>query len=301
MNKLDNLIAKINLKKVSILCLILAAITLLVFFTTIGILYRERICFSICYGKLVSLSKKQDESAIIAAATETAKSSGDVVDIIITDSENNVIFSSSGRITDTFAINRINNSNYFSSSCFPDTVLCRVSKKELVINSVFSKRIDEIIEDYTEGDSADTSMPDAVYIFNFMKNVGSGLRICLILSPTPVPGGALVLKAFAAAAMMFFMLYWIIVALWMYQDAMKCMLPKAYWGLIGLFTNIVGLIVYKVYKIFGSICPNCGKYHTSANVFCTSCGTKIGQTCGKCGFRIHSGDKYCGKCGSKIE
>ena len=48
------------------------------------------------------------------------------------------------------------------------------------------------------------------------------------------------------------------IALWMYKDAAKCRLSSLYWGLIGLFTNLIGLIVYKIYKHSATLCPACG-------------------------------------------
>lgn len=71
------------------------------------------------------------------------------------------------------------------------------------------------------------------------------------------------IKAAAALAMLFFCVYWVLIALWMYNDASKCRLSPLYWGLIGLFTNLIGLIVYKIYKRGMTVCPelrHCPEY-----------------------------------------
>lgn len=51
----------------------------------------------------------------------------------------------------------------------------------------------------------------------------------------------------------------------MYRDAAKCRLSPLYWGLIGLFTNLIGLIVYKIYKRSMTICPVCGAAQSAKN------------------------------------
>lgn len=51
----------------------------------------------------------------------------------------------------------------------------------------------------------------------------------------------------------------------MYRDAAKCRLSPLYWGLIGLFTNLIGLIVYKIYKRSMTACPVCCAAQSAEN------------------------------------
>ena len=44
----------------------------------------------------------------------------------------------------------------------------------------------------------------------------------------------------------------------MYKDAYKSKLYPVLWGLIGLFTNVIGLIVYLIYKKGNVTCDKCG-------------------------------------------
>lgn len=60
---------------------------------------------------------------------------------------------------------------------------------------------------------------------NVHKN---GSRIYVITIPTSVPGGMTALKVTAARAMLFFCVYWVLIALWMYRDAAKCKLSGLY-------------------------------------------------------------------------
>lgn len=50
----------------------------------------------------------------------------------------------------------------------------------------------------------------------------------------------------------------IILALWVYQNARKSKLSAPVWGIITLFTNIAGVLVYLIYKHINGICGFCG-------------------------------------------
>lgn len=82
----------------------------------------------------------------------------------------------------------------------------------------------------------------------------------------------------------------------MYKDASKCRLSPLYWGLIGLLTNLVGLIVYKIYKRGMALCPSCG----TAHLYCSACGTQLGTRCENCGCKVGAKDSFCHHCGNKI-
>lgn len=104
-----------------------------------------------------------------------------------------------------------------------------------------------------------------------------------------------------AAAVLFFSVYWVLIALWMYKDAAKCRLPPIYWGLIGLFTNVIGLIVYKIYKRSMAACTSCGAAQGADHLYCSFCGSQLGKRCDSCGCKIGSKDSYCHRCGNKIK
>lgn len=61
----------------------------------------------------------------------------------------------------------------------------------------------------------------------------------------------------------------------MYRGAAKCRLSPLYWGLIGLFTNLIGLIVYKIYKRSMTVCPVCGAAQSVEHLYCSCCGNEI--------------------------
>ena len=130
------------------------------------------------------------------------------------------------------------------------------------------------------------------------KNDGS-TKAYVISNPQSVPYGMLSLKIAASVIMLLFMIYLIIVALWVYQNARKSKLSAPVWGIITLFTNVAGVLVYLIYKHINGICGFCGAVQSRGNIFCTECGKKIGITCDECGHFLKLSDNYCPKCGHK--
>ena len=90
------------------------------------------------------------------------------------------------------------------------------------------------------------------------------------------------------------------VALWLYKDAAACKLSPLYWGLIGLFTNLVGLIVYKIYKRSMAVCTGCGAAQPAEHLYCSCCGAALGARCNSCGSKVGAKDSFCHHCGNKI-
>ena len=86
----------------------------------------------------------------------------------------------------------------------------------------------------------------------------------------------------------------------MYKDVSKCRLSPIYWGLIGLLTNLVGLIVYKIYKRGMALCPSCGTAQSADHLYCSACGTQLGTRCENCGCKVGAKDSFCHHCGNKI-
>lgn len=87
----------------------------------------------------------------------------------------------------------------------------------------------------------------------------------------------------------------------MYRDAAKCRLSPLYWGLIGLFTNLIGLIVYKVYKRSMTVCLVCGAAQSVEHLYCSCCGTQLGTRCERCGCKVSAKDSFCCHCGNEIK
>ncbi|MCL2508997.1 MAG: zinc ribbon domain-containing protein [Oscillospiraceae bacterium] len=129
----------------------------------------------------------------------------------------------------------------------------------------------------------------------------NGETVVLLFDFRPVPRAALALRIVAAAVMLFFMLYWALVALWVYADAQKSKLRGETWGLLALFTNIAGLLVYLIYKGINQVCYQCRAVMGRENTYCTNCGAKLGETCAGCGGAVGKHSGFCGRCGQAQE
>jgi len=65
-------------------------------------------------------------------------------------------------------------------------------------------------------------------------------------------------------------------------------------------SNIIGLIVYKIYKRSMAICPACGTAQSAEHLYCSACGAQLGKRCESCGCKVGAKDSFCHHCGNKI-
>lgn len=261
------------------------------FVGTVGYLYRERLNFAWQYSRL---EEAKDSEKLRAAAQKTASASADVVDVLILDENNRVTFSAKNSefVGGTLELAKVGaEKKYLASAAYPDAVFQYVKSEEFMLNSIINKDFGKFRTDYDDDSAFESGLASkTIYLLSRVNVHKSGSRIYVITIPTSVPGGMTALKVTAALAMRFFCVYWVLIALWMYRDAAKCKLSGLYWGLIGLLTNLIGLIVYKIYKRSTAICPACGAAQNAGHLFCTFCGSPLGKRCGACGSKVGAKD-----------
>lgn len=302
MNKLEAMLSKWNFKKIAIWYLILAIVAGLACAGSVGYIYRERLQFAWQYSRL---EEAQDETALQAAVDKTAAASGDVVDVLILDGSNQVTYSAkhsqfaSGKLE---LVKAGSEKKYLVSASHPDAVFQYVKGDEFMLNSILSQDFGKIRSDYDDDSAFESSLSaKSIYMLSRVGVRGSDSKVYVLTVPTSVPGGMTALKVTAALAMLFFCVYWVLVALWLYKDAAKCRLSPLYWGLIGLFTNLIGLIVYKICKRSMAVCPSCGTAQSASHLFCSFCGSQLGTRCEQCGSKVGEKDSFCHHCGNQIK
>ncbi len=97
-----------------------------------------------------------------------------------------------------------------------------------------------------------------------------------------------------------FVVYWLLVALWLYQAAVRSAMSPLLWGLLGLAGNLAAVAVFLVVRGFLRIrCPACGHWQ-AASPFCGHCGTALNTKCPACGAAVKQNDRFCGACGEKL-
>lgn len=301
MNKLEKILSKWNFKKIAVWYLILALAAGLCCTGAVGYLYRERLNFAWQYSRL---EEAKNDDALKAAARKTAAASADVVDVLILDGSNRVTYSVKDSAFAAGALELVkagSEKKYLISDAHPDAVFQYVRSEEFMLNSIINKDFGKIRSDYDDDSAFDGDLSGkTIYMLGRAKVHHSDSKVYVITVPTSLPGGMTALKASAALAMLFFCVYWVLIALWLYRDAARCGLSPLYWGLIGLFTNIIGLIVYKIYKRSMAICPACGTAQSADHLYCSACGTQLGTRCESCGCKVGPKDSFCHHCGNQI-
>lgn len=302
MNRLEKMLSKWNFKKIAVWYLVLAVITGVLCGGTVGYLYRQRLKFAWQYARL---EEAKTPEALRMAADKTAAASEDVVDILVVDENQQVLYSAkdSKFAAGPLTLTKVGDAKkYLASADYPDAVFLQVKGDEFMLNSIVSHDFGKIRSEYDDESAFENGLSaKTVYMLNRVQARKAGGTAYVITRPTSVPGGETALKVTAALAMLLVCVYWVLVALWMYRDAARCKLSPLYWGLIGLFTNLIGLIVYKIYKHSATLCPACGAAQSAGHLYCSFCGAQLGARCANCGGKVGAKDSFCHHCGNKIK
>ena len=302
MNRLEKMLSKWNFKKIAVWYLVLAVITGVLCGGTVGYLYRQRLKFAWQYARL---EEAKTQEALRTAADKTAAASEDVVDILVVDENQQVLYSAkdSKFAAGPLTLTKVGDAKkYLASADYPDAVFLQVKGDEFMLNSIVSHDFGKIRSEYDDESAFENGLSaKTVYMLNRIQVRKAGGTAYVITRPTSVPGGETALKVTAALALLLVCVYWVLVALWMYRDAARCKLSPLYWGLIGLFTNLIGLIVYKIYKHSATLCPACGAAQSAGHLYCSFCGAQLGARCANCGGKVGAKDSFCHHCGNKIK
>ena len=302
MNRLEKMLSKWNFKKIAVWYLVLAVVAGLICGGTVGYLYRQRLKFAWQYARL---EEAKTQEALRTAADKTAAASEDVVDILVVDENHQVLYSAkdSKFAAGPLTLTKVGDAKkYLASADYPDAVFLQVKGDEFMLNSIVSHDFGKIRSEYDDESAFENGLSaKTVYMLNRIQVRKAGGTAYVITRPTSVPGGETALKVTAALAMLLVCVYWVLVALWMYRDAARCKLSPLYWGLIGLFTNLIGLIVYKIYKHSATLCPACGAAQSAGHLYCSFCGAQLGARCANCGGKVGAKDSFCHHCGNKIK
>lgn len=304
MNKFEKMLSGWNFKKIVAVYIIAAVIALIGCCAAVGVVFHDRISFAYQYTRLEESLDRDHNRFLHSAMVKTAASSEDVVDILALDQNNNVVDSAKNSV---FAKEKLElmqsgeRRKYLSAADHPDVVFKYVKNDEFMLNSIINTDFGEIRHEYDD-DSFYRPEDSAkeIYMLSCIRNHDSNVKIYVISNPTTVPGGMAVLSVTAAIAVFFFMIYWVLIALWLYRDAAISKLSPLLWGLIGLFTNIIGVIVYEIYKKGCALCPGCGAAQNISHLFCSYCGAPLGKRCANCGGKVGGKDSFCHRCGHNL-
>lgn len=109
-----------------------------------------------------------------------------------------------------------------------------------------------------------------------------------------VSAAAIVLTLLAAA-------YWLLVAAWLYQAAVRSKMNGLLWFLAGLCGNILAALLFLLLRSSRrQKCPACGRWQLGKRWFCADCGAEMSKNCPGCGMLCSAGDTYCSRCGRPL-
>lgn len=117
----------------------------------------------------------------------------------------------------------------------------------------------------------------------------------------PVAGALITLGVTALCGSLSLFLFWILVAAWLYQAAVRSGMNGLVWLTVGLACNVFGAIVFVLVRSFVRIkCPSCGAFQPIKTQYCSKCGASMYEKCADCGEGCAVGDTFCRACGKPL-
>lgn len=308
MNRFDVFIGKINFKRVTMVFLITAVIAGLLSAGFLAFTFRDKLSFVYEYHRM---SEKAEDNAggpeaLKPKLAALADRSPDMVDILILNSKNKILFSAKNSYLSKNGVLELTGGNerrarFLTDRANPDVYFRLVKDNSLSLSKTMLGIENEVEQEYRDRYFYENDFAaKKVYMLSYIVNKSGGNKIYFISDVRPVANGKLYVKAVAALAMLFFMLYWVLLALWVYSNALRLKLNAVMWGFIALFTNLAGLLVFLIYRQNHQTCYKCGTLQSKANGYCTFCGTRLGMICENCNAAVNGKDRYCKNCGSEL-
>lgn len=307
MTDFDKIINKINFKAALKIFLISSIVIMLTCIIAIGYVLRDKIHMAMDYKTVTETFRKEGVSdKTKMQINNLASNSKDIVNALILDKENNIIFKINNSLVGNntklqftpFEFDR----KYLQDSSNKNIIYKVVGEENIFLNKDYIKNDRKIKSDIDHDFSYEQDFSSKeVYMLSYESTRVTGNKILIIRTVTPIPYAEGLIETSAAIFGFLFIIYWIGLALWIYKDAGKRNLNASLWGLLVLITNLVGLIVYLIYKQNNLTCIQCGTLQSKYNVFCSSCGIKVNENCSSCGAIINKRENYCTRCGSKSE
>ncbi len=242
---MNKIIEKINFKKVVIIYLVLLMITGVILLFFLGNKYQNKLSLVHNYHQIDEmLEENANQKELENVLRELDKSSRDVVDVAII-RKGNLVFQT-GDIYQNDLTKIKDTKRYFTDN--KNNVYELKTSEEFLLNLFIPNRYFEEERNYIDRLIIEDISYKEKYTINYMENENGNELIIFISQINQVENGHFYLKLTLSILMFFFMLYIIITALMIYQDALRKQFNYYFWGLLTLFTNIVGVVIYLFYK-----------------------------------------------------
>lgn len=117
----------------------------------------------------------------------------------------------------------------------------------------------------------------------------------------PVVGALITLGLTALLESLFLLLFWLLVAAWLYQAAVRSGMNGLLWLAVGLAGNVFGAAAFLLARSFIRIkCPSCGAFLPVKAQYCPKCGAAVYEKCADCGEACAVDDTFCSACGKPL-
>lgn len=306
MKRLDNFIEKLNFKKAVKIYITLSAVLIILCISATAYMSRDKIRMAFDYNRTSELFKKEGFTDNVKnMINKLASDSKDINNIIVLDKNNNVIF----KVNDSF-LNGKNNleftpykqrEGYLQDNINNDIIYKLVMEENIILDKDYIKHDSKIKDDIDEKLSYEMDLySKRIYLLNYMVNKREESKILIIRTVSPIPYAERLVETIGVLMGLIFLIYWIGLALWVYKDANRKHNYPSLWGLLVLITNLVGLIIYIMYKQSNKICNGCGTLQNRENIYCVKCGIKLSEQCSSCGNIINRNDNFCSRCGNNV-
>lgn len=117
----------------------------------------------------------------------------------------------------------------------------------------------------------------------------------------PVVGALITLGLTALLESLFLLLFWLLIAAWLYQAAVRSGMNGLLWLAVGLAGNVFGAAAFLLARSFTRIkCPSCGACLPVKAQYCPKCGVALYEKCADCGEACAVDDTFCRACGKPL-
>jgi hypothetical protein len=306
MKKIDNLLKKLNFKKAIKTYLILSVLVMLICVSITVFISRDKINLAWNYKKVAHTFEKQGVNGTLKTQLKNLiTSSKDIKNVLIVDNSNTIIYKANNTIIQNnkkFQLSPMEYyRNYLTDNINKNVIYKVVKDEDIILNKDYIQNHKKIESDINDSFSFEKDLGSSdIYLLNYMAERYTGDKLFIIRTVSEIPYLEEMLGITLALLGLIFALYWIGLALWVYKDANKKNTNASLWGLLVLVTNLIGVIVYLMFKQNSILCNTCGTIQNKNNRYCSNCGVKINNTCNKCDSIVNFEDNYCKNCGENL-
>lgn len=242
---MNRFIEKINFKRVVVIYLVLLVIAFLGIGCFLGRVYQDKIKTWYYYHQLMEEVEEEKNNqgnmeVLKKKISDLQDNSEDIVDMVLI-SNNEIIYRTKEFYqNDLVSYQGLN--NYYVDS--KENVYKLDTSKEYILELFGFQKEDK--NDYYNRFLIGSSK-DKTYVVTYKDSENKDERVVIVSKINLVKKGKFYVKISLAILLLFFMSYWFIVVLMVYQNALKLGINAKLWGGVTLLTNLVGVFIYLIY------------------------------------------------------